>query len=108
MNVDEYINDINRYFVGHSISIDKSAFNAFLNPKYFNKEWLEELPDETLRHNLEMIYLDVLENFHIRRRTRSRAYPRHILTARDVYPVLRKRFCKLPPFCRYEARKIGF
>lgn len=103
MKDNEYLIAIHAFFEKHSIQVDPSAIRAFKNPRYFNRDYLAELPDQVLQRNLEVIFLEVLELFHLRRRRALRSIPlaeRHTLTSRDVYPVLRRHFCRLPPFCR--------
>jgi hypothetical protein len=107
MQKEEYVNLIVSYFKDHSIMLGRSALQAFLNPELFNKNYLDELPEPQLIENMEIVLSEVRELFHRRRSygaPRIPPYEKRMLTSRDVYPVLKRHFCKLPPFCR---RKIG-
>jgi hypothetical protein len=111
MNEEDYINYINNYFKKKEIPVSTSAYYALLSRKYLNRELLSTLPEKIIHNNLDILLQDITDQYELRltkfgpyflrKLDRSRFSGRKgRIQGMDVLPVLRKRFCRLPPFCK--------
>ena len=111
MKTTEYLINIRRSSRKKGIRLSDNVIRAFVNPKYFNKTLLYEIPDEKLNENIEILTEDVNKAYQKRiKEERKSAKPRKKIKRpvmyADVLDVVEKRFCSLPPICKKNIYKI--
>jgi len=97
MEISEIKKIINKYFYNKNIQVSESAIKTFLSVRYLNMGLLMKMKKEEIEHNFNILLKEVLEKYESRTRYAERKTKVRDI---DVKPVLKKKFCSLPPICK--------
>jgi len=97
MNEKAFIKYISNYLSDKNVVASSTAINSFISPKYLNSNLLANLDSNSIIRNTDKILNEVIQVYEERTAESIRATKVRDL---DVRPVLRKRFCSMPPFCK--------
>jgi hypothetical protein len=97
MKIEEYQESVRQYFEEKEIPLSESTIEALSSRNFLDKGKLEDMSDPQIRRNLDVLLEDVVQEYE--GRTAKAKRPTKVRDI-DTRPVLRRRFCKLPPFCK--------
>jgi protease II len=87
---------VNEYLKSKNLTISPSTEATITSPKYLNETLLDDMDAITLKKNLSVLLDETIIQY--RERTGSAKRPTKVRDI-DVRPVLKRKKCKLPPFC---------
>jgi hypothetical protein len=97
MKIEDYQKAVREYFEEKEIPLSESTIEALSSRTYLDHGKLEDMSDSRVRQNLDVLLEDVVQEYE--GRTAKARRPTKVRDI-DTRPVLRRRFCQLPPFCK--------
>ena len=97
MKLSEYIKHTQSFFSERDIQVSKTAIKALKNERYLNQNLLEEMSEKDVLKNMKILLDDILKIYKSRAEKTARV---RVLRDIDVRPVLKKKYCNLPPLCK--------
>jgi len=85
------------YFKNENVIPSSTAIGSLTSSTYLNLNLLNTLDRKTIYENTDKILKEVLQTYQQRTHDSIRETKVRDL---DVRPVLKKRFCSMPPFCK--------
>ncbi len=102
MKLNEFERIIKNFFKKQEIKVSDYAMRVFESKKYLSRELLDTMVDEEIEKNVDVLLVTVSKSFQQRKKAAKR-----VIKVRDidVRPVIRREFCRLPPFCKRSKEK---
>ena len=97
MKMEDYHETVRQYFEEKDIPVSESTIEALSSRNYLNQGRLDEMSNKQIRDSLDVLLDEVVREYE--GRTAEARRPTKVRDI-DTRPVLRRRFCRLPLFCR--------
>ncbi len=97
MKEKDFVRYLRELFKERNVVASATALESLTSRSYLNAGLLDSLDQETIRANAEKLLDEVVDAYKRRTETAAR---RTKVRDLDVRPVLKRRFCSMPPFCR--------
>jgi len=101
LDKDKLIEFTEDYLTSRNLTVSPSTENVITSSKYLNTALLDSMNRDDLKNNLAILLDEAIENHKVR--TSSAKRPTKVRDV-DVRPVLKRRFCNLPPFCECDEQ----
>jgi hypothetical protein len=92
-----FIKYVFEYFKLQNVATSSTAIDSLTSPSYLNPNLLQTLARSTIYKNADKILDEVMQTY--RKRTKGAVQETKVRDV-DVRPVLKKRYCSMPPFCK--------
>ena len=96
MDKNDLLEFANDYFEEKGLTVSPSTSGVLTSGKYLNEKHLSEMKPKEIEANLKILLDEIVTEY--KERTSSARKPTKIRDI-DARPVIREKFCSLPPFC---------
>jgi hypothetical protein len=97
MEKKDFVHFLVNYFESQNVIPSPTAIDSLTSSYYLNQSLLDTLDRRTIYKNSEKILKEVLRTY--KQRTHDSTRKTKVRDV-DVRPVLKRRFCSMPPFCK--------
>ncbi|MHA1428595.1 MAG: hypothetical protein ACTSQI_21635 [Candidatus Helarchaeota archaeon] len=97
MDKAEFVEFVIDYLGSKGITVSSSTGEFMEKTRYVNDNLLKEYNENELKNNIRSVLDEAAKRYEERKSTAKRETK---LRDIDLKPVVKKRFCSLPPFCK--------